>query len=171
MQYERLYSGGTATDTQYGWCVDDNKQSYYGQPIIFYAIRQTSATDISLKQSANANAKLTAYIIPSNSQSLTATTSAQNINFINEKNEYRSQESTAYDFTDTLFEKYYTTYVTKIFNNRRRITKVSAYLPLKMVYNLELNDNITLYNNQYDINSVTIDLTTGKSSIELLNDV
>ena len=40
-----------------------------------------------------------------------------------------------------------------------------------MVYNLELNDNITLYNNQYDINSVTIDLTTGKSSIELLNDV
>lgn len=171
MQYERLYSGGTATDTQYGWCVDDNKQSYYGQPIIFYAIRQTSATDISLKQSANANAKLTAYVIPSNSQSLTATTSAQNINFINEKNEYRSQESTAYDFTDTLFEKYYTTYVTKIFNNRRRITKVSAYLPLKMVYNLELNDNITLYNNQYDINSVTIDLTTGKSSIELLNDV
>lgn len=42
-------------------------------------------------------------------------------------------------------------------------------LPLKIFYNLQLNDKIQFQQNSYKINSITTDLTTGKSSIELLN--
>jgi len=38
-----------------------------------------------------------------------------------------------------------------------------------MIYNLKLNDQISLNNNSYRINSITTNLTTGESSIELLN--
>jgi len=169
LQYERLFSGSTATTIQYGWCVDDNKDSYIGQAIIFYAIRVTGGDAVLFKASESSNTALSNYVIPSNSQSLTASTDSQNINFMNEKNEYRAQESTANDFTDTLFEKYYSTYIVNIFNNKRRLTKITAYLPLKMIYNLELNDKISLNNKTYQINSVKTNLITGKSNFELLN--
>ena len=38
-----------------------------------------------------------------------------------------------------------------------------------MIYNLKLNDKISLNNNNYRINSITTNLTTGESSLELLN--
>ena len=168
LQYERLYSqSGTITDVQWGWCADDNKDSYIGQPIIFYAIRKTSGTDILLKQAATSNADIDDYWIPSNSQALAAGTSTQNINFQLEVNEY--SEDT--DFTGTLFENYYKTYIQDIFNNKRRLTKVKAYLPLKIIYNLKLNDKISLNGYTYKINSITTNLTTGESSLELLNTV
>ena len=166
LQYERLYSqAGAITDVQYGWCVDDNKDSYIGKPIIFYAIRKTSGTDILLKQAATTNADIDDYWIPSNSQALASGTSTQNINFQLEVNEYT--EDTA--FTGTLFENYYKTYIQNVFNNKRRLTKVKAYLPLKMIYNLKLNDKISLNGYTYKINSITTNLTTGESSLELLN--
>ena len=168
LQYERLYSqSGTITDVQWGWCADDNKDSYIVQPFIFYAIRYTSGTDILLKQAATSNADIDDYWIPSNSQALAAGTSTQNINFQLEVNEY--SEDT--DFTGTLFENYYKTYIQDIFNNKRRLTKVKAYLPLKIIYNLKLNDKISLNGYTYKINSITTNLTTGESSLELLNTV
>ena len=170
LQYQRLVNatGGDKTDVQWGWMVDDNKAAYYKEPVIFYGISQTSATAISLK-SDTTNYETTAYVIPSNSRSLTASTSSENINFNAEINEYRAEEPTAYDFTGTLFENNYKTYIQSVFNNKQRLTKVKAYLPLKMIYNLKLNDKISLNNYTYRINSVTTNLTTGESSLELLN--
>jgi hypothetical protein len=168
LQYERLYSqAGAITDVQWGWSVDDNKDSYIGQPLIFYPIRKTSGTDILLKQAATTNADIDDYWMPSNSQSLDASTSTQNINFQLEVNEY-TEDTT---FTGTLFENYYKTYIQDVFNNKRRLTKVKAYLPLKMIYNLKLNDKISLNGYTYKINSITTNLTTGESSLELLNTV
>jgi len=170
LQYQRLVNatGGASTNIQWGWMVDDNKASYYKEPVIFYGISQTSATAISLK-SDTTNYSTTDYVIPSNSRSLTASTSSENINFNAEINEYRAEEPTAYDFTGTLFENNYKTYIQSVFNSKQRLTKVKAYLPLKMIYNLKLNDKISLNNYTYRINSVTTNLITGESSLELLN--
>ena len=49
------------------------------------------------------------------------------------------------------------------------ITKVTAYLPLKIYYNLQLNDKLQINQQNYKINSITTNLTNGKSEIELLN--
>ena len=53
----------------------------------------------------------------------------------------------------------------------RRLTKVTAYLPFKIYYNLQLNDLIQLGQNNYKINSLKTNLITGKTDFELLNDV
>ena len=49
--------------------------------------------------------------------------------------------------------------------------KVTAYLPLKIYYNLRLNDKIQLGQKNYRINSLKTNLTTGKTEFELLNTI
>ena len=74
-------------------------------------------------------------------------------------------------FTNTLFETEYKAYIQDVFNVRRRLLKVTAYLPMKVYYNLQLNDLIQLGQDSYKINSLTTDLTTGKTEFELLNTI
>ena len=161
-QYNRL---GT-TDIQWGWSVDDSKNSFLGLPLIFYAIQQTSATPIPLKQTANANGQKTTYVIPSNSLAKASATSKVNINFGAADNEY-SGDSTFDD--GSLFLQNYVTYIQSVFEQKKRLTKVKAYLPLKILYNLKLNDKISLNSRMYRINSITTNLINGESSLELLN--
>jgi hypothetical protein len=167
VMYERLFNAATnaATSVQYGYFTDDNQQPYYGSPLIFYAVYIQNGDDISLKETANDNDQINDYIIPSNSLAISASTSKVNINFGAMVNEYDPNNA----FTDTLFSSYYETYIADVFNLKTRLTKVQAMLPLKMLYNLQLNDKIQFQQNNYKINSITTDLTTGKSSIELLN--
>jgi len=173
LQYQRLINltGSADTDIQWGWSVDDNKQSYIGMPVIFYAIEINNGDNISLRNDSGTIASVNDYIIPSNSLSTNPSTSKININFNAEINEYNSENSNASAFTDTLFERNYKTYIQSVFNNNKRLTKVEAYLPLKIFYNLKLNDKISLNNYTYKINSITTNLITGKSSLELLNEV
>jgi hypothetical protein len=58
-----------------------------------------------------------------------------------------------------------------VFNFRRRIFNFKAYLPLQIIYKLQMNDVITINNQDFIINSANINLITGESSLELLNKV
>ena len=138
---------------------------FLGKPLIFYAIRQLNGTPISLKKETNENFEINDYIIPSNSKTLAASASTTNINFQAEVNEYSPSDN----FTGTLFQNYYFTYISEVFNTKKRLTKVTAYLPLKIYHNLQLNDKMQMNQQNYKINSITTNLTNGKSEIELLN--
>jgi len=167
IQYQRLVNAANAqnTDIQWGWSVNDNQEAYYGSPLIFYAIYQSSATAIALKATDTSNTSNTAYWIPSNSRAIASSTSTDNINFQLEVNEFTGGST----FTGTLFENCYKTYIQDVFNTSRRLTKVKAKLPLKIIYNLKLNDKISLDNRNYRINSIKTNLITGDSNLELLN--
>jgi len=171
VQYERLVNanGGANTTAQYGYFVDQNQQSYFGKPLLFYPILQTTSgglhKSISFRDTSSANSELTNYIIPSNSVALSSATDTSNINFSLEINEYQLDVT----FTGTLFTTYYENYIAEIFNTRRRMFKVTAYLPLNLIYNMKLYDTIEINYENYRINSMTTDLTNGKSSIELIN--
>ena len=175
MQYERLYDvdGGASTDVQWGYFVDDNQESYFGSPLLFYPIRQSGGTSIRIRDTITTNIEdIDDYFIPSNSLSTSSNTSKVNIHFGNEINEYQANEpGDPLSFTDTLFMTKYINYIKDVFNLSRRITKVTAYLPMKIYYNLKLNDLIQLGQNNYKINSLTTNLSTGKTQFELLNDV
>jgi len=166
MQYQRLYNatGGSSTTIQWGWSVTENKEATIGMPLIFYGYKQTG-TSISFGHDSGTKSQLISYIIPSNSLDISGSSIKDNIHFQNEENEYAEN----FLFTDTLFKKYYETYISHVFNRARRLTKVTAYLPLKIIYNLELNDKVSIGTQQYIINSLKTDLINGKSSIELLN--
>jgi hypothetical protein len=172
--YERLFDQRPAanlasTTIQYGYFVDSNQESYYGLPLIFYAIKQTSATNIAFRKYDSTNntdtVGLNNYIIPSNSKTITPLSSTTNINFRDEINEYTGESG----FTGTLFQNKYSNYIIDVFNQQRRLTKVTAYLPLKVFFDLQLNQIIQIGQDNYRINSVTTNLTNGKSEFELLN--
>ena len=171
VQYERLVNanGGANTTAQYGYFVDQNQQAYFGKPLLFYPILQTTSgglhKSISFRDTSSLNSELTSYIIPSNSVALSSGTDTSNINFSLEINEYQLDVT----FTGTLFATYYENYIAEIFNTKRRMFKVTAYLPLNLIYNLKLYDTIEINYENYRINSMTTDLTNGKSSIELIN--
>ena len=184
MQFERLYDQGnsppTSTDVQWGYSVNENLQSYIGEPLIFYGIPITNGTNIRIRDTVLNNnvADIVDYIIPSNSFSIAPSTSRINIHFQNELNEYLANEpdglvagDNALGFTDTIFETEYKEYIQDVFNFRRRLIKITAFLPMKVYYNLQLNDLIELGQDRYKINSMKTDLTTGKTEFELLNTI
>ena len=183
MQFERLYDAGnsppTATDVQWGYSVNENQQSYIGEPLLFYPILISGGTDIRIRDTATASVEdITTYYIPSNSLALLPSTSKENIHFQNEFNEYLANEpdsivagDNALGFTDTIFETEYKEYIQDVFNFRRRLIKITAFLPMKVYYNLKLNDLIELGQDRYKINSMKTDLTTGKTEFELLNTI
>jgi hypothetical protein len=107
----------------------------------------------------------TAYNVVSNSVSLLPSVSLENTNFRAELNEWNGSS----EFTDTLFNDYYTEYISNAFNPKNRLTKVTAYLPLNIQYNYSLADIFIIKDNKYRINEITTDLKTGRSEIELLN--
>jgi hypothetical protein len=105
--------------------------------------------------------------MPSNSVSFSSGTSTANINFKDEKNEYTGDNT----FTGTLFKNYYETYIENVFNTKNRITKVKAYLPLRILLNFTLADRFDINGKRYKINSIETNLATGESNIELLNEL
>ena len=172
--YERLSNGGASTTAQYGFFVEkyeDNTENvgdpYIDKPLLFYPITQTGGTAISFLLSDTVQQNLTTYNIPSNSVALSSGTSKANINFHNETNEYSKSNY----FTDTLFEVYYSKYISDVFNSSNRITKLTAYLPLGIIIKLELNDSLIISGKSYKINSIKTNLKTGQSQLELLNEI
>tara|TARA_R100000951_G_scaffold57935_1_gene48675 strand:+ start:417 stop:2921 length:2505 start_codon:yes stop_codon:yes gene_type:complete len=166
------------TTIQYGYFADDNQDAYIGSPLLFYPIRQiaSSDTDISFLNDLEGNSAsistLSSYNIPSNSLSINSTTSKININFFPESNEYGAQSDPPdNDFTDTLFQKNYFNYIQDIFNVKRRLINIEANLPLNIIKNLNMNDKVTINNQNYTINTLQTNLTTGKSSLEIINEL
>ena len=169
-QFERLFnaSSNTATTIQYGYFTNENEQPYFGKPLLFYPVLIITGTELSFLDSETSHTDTTTYNIPSNSIGINSLNSGHdNLNFGAEINEYAL---TSQGFSDnSLFRKEYIDYVSAVFNTKRRITKAKAFLPLRIVIALELNDKITMRNETYIINSVTTNLQTGESDFELLN--
>ena len=168
LKYERLIdiNTGANTSVQYGYFVDDNQQPYFGKPLLFYPILN-NGNNISFQNSSSSHSEITNYNIASNSLSINPNTSKNNINFFNELNEYTAENN----FTDTLFEAYHSKYILSVFNQSNRITKVTAYLPLRILLNYNLSDRFLISGKSYKINSIKTNFQNGKSEIELLNDL
>ena len=49
--------------------------------------------------------------------------------------------------------------------------KLTAYLPLKIIYKLNMNDKLIINNQNFTINTINTNLITGKSTMELLNEL
>lgn len=171
-KYEKLLDSSNtnfSTDVQVGYFVTDNEEPYLGSPLLFYIVPQATTVQIGYtRQDSLINSPIsvgTAVNMPSNSKSFNAATSQENIHFNVERNEFTG----TLDFEDTLFKRYYEKYITSVFNRRNRLTKVTAYLPVSILRELELSDTIIINGRSYIINSMNINLNTGKTNFELLN--
>jgi hypothetical protein len=169
-KYEKLLNASNqldSTDVQVGYFVTDNEEAYLGSPLLFYIVPQTSNVRISYTRDGNlvnSPALQGTINMPSNSKTFDANVSEENIHFNAEINEFTGTE-----FDDTLFKRYYEKYITSVFNRRNRLTKVTAYLPVKIMRELDLSDTIIINGRSYLINSMNMNLNTGKTEFELLN--
>ncbi len=174
VQYERLddITSGNQLDVQYGYFVDESQNAYHGKPLLFYPINIDTG-GISVCDATDADNVPTSHTeetdvnLPFNSVSNSSSTSTANIHFHNEVNEWTGNTA----FTGTLFENYYKNYLVDVFNNKSRLTKVKAYLPLRILLNFTLADRFDINGKRYKINSIETNLATGESNIELLNEL
>jgi hypothetical protein len=172
-KYERIVDAddSSLTDIQWGYGVDSNGDSYIGSPLLFYPINQSHegilfVDEVDSLGDFTASSSITAPInMPSNSLYFDSETGTQNINFKYEKNEYTRDLS----FSGTLFNNYYLNYISSIFNLQRRVSKFKAQLPVSFLLNYSLADTLLISDKEYHINSITTNLNTGQSDLELLN--
>jgi hypothetical protein len=89
------------------------------------------------------------------------------LNFDQEFDEWQNENYG--ENSNSLFKVYYKNYIESVFNAAKRMFKVTAYLPTKITLNLRLNDQIRIQGKMFRINSISTNLNTGKSELELLN--
>ena len=169
-KYERLVDANNNNNTfiQWGWSVDDKQSSFAGKPLLFYPVL-AGGTNLSVVNLAGGLTLKSTYFVPSNSMNLFGTVSGvtigQNINFNAEVNEYTPSVA----FNDTLFKKFYNSYIEEIFDIKRRLTKLKAYLPISMLHKYSLADRLIVFNEVYKINKIVTNFETLLSDVELIN--
>lgn len=167
MIYERLndLADNSQSLMQYGYCTDKDQNPVNIDPLVLNISNDTLTSGNQLSfyngSSTGTAAALSTYNRPSNTYG-----TSQSVNFGEEVDEF-----TALAEDDSLFENFYKNYIIDTFNPKRRLVKVKAYLPLKILLNYQLNDIFVINNNKFLINSISTNLTTGESNLELLNDL
>ena len=172
MQFERLndVNGGALKNIQWGYYVDSNQESYIGSPMLFYPININTGgisfvDALDVNGVASSHKQLTNVNLPFNSVDENPAVSLHQLNFNQEFSEWTQTT----DFTKSLFQEYYSTYISQVFDSKNRLSKIKARLPLKILLNYSLADKFVINGTDYRINSITTNLTTGEADIELLN--
>ena len=169
MVNERLRDlvNNTNISFQYGYSVDKSLNPVNPKPVLFYNNRNTSP-GIGFKDDANVTFELDTNALlntPNNTNSLTDNTK-QSINF--------SSELSTYNFgimNNTLYNAFYSDYISDLFSPQRRVYIFDAVIPNFILANINLNDRLIIQNKRYIINSINSNLTTGKTKLELINDI
>jgi len=173
--YERLtdVTGGQQINIQWGWSVDKSQNAMLPQPLLFYPVNPTEDVPlISFVDELDENNEpiddysIQPKALPMNTySSLAATGDYFQLNFTQEVNEWTGDTT----FNKTLFTDY-RAYIESVFNPKQRLTSVEVMLPLAVLLQIQLKDRIIIAGNNYKINKLTTNLSTGKSQLELLND-
>ena len=187
-KFERLIDENTSgvglTPIQWGYSAGDNFKPDAGAepqptanydsvltaPFLFYAIRVSGlAGDYRLNWNGVSHIGLSSYWKPSNTvESGTASVPPDfTINFDDEIDEWNQQNYGGE--TNSLFKKFYQTYIQDAFNAKKRIFKLTAHLPNSILLNYKLNDRFQIGDKVFTINSINSNLKTGESKLELLN--
>lgn len=148
-----INNAGVVTNNVIGWWVDAEGKSTLGKPYIFF----NRVIDSSSYPVTNTN--ITAYNAPSN----VSTDQNHTLNFGAEYDEFNGEVN-----TNSLFERFYKQYIVQTFEQNGRIIKVSANLPISFMLNYSVNDIIVINAEEYYINSINMNLATGKSQLELI---
>jgi len=149
---------GNQTDNVIGWWVDAEGKTTLGKPYIFF----NRLIDSSSNTVTSSN--LTSYNAPSNVSSLeTSGVGNHTLNFGSEYDEYNGNVN-----TNSLFSRFYQQFIQQSFNLKGRIIKITAQLPESFILNYSVNDVIVINGKEYYLNSLSTNLTTGKSEIELI---
>ena len=169
MLFERLsdQADGSLTTINVGKSITREIEPYIGSPLIFYAagaIRGTTTFSY-VDMGDNENSKTDFWQV-GNVNSDDSATVTKTLNFGTEVDPYLLQ-----GFSQGLYNTYWKDYITDLYDTSRRTFMYSGQLPIGLMLALKINDKLTIGERNYIINQMKLNLSTGETQMELLNDV
>jgi len=147
------------------------------KPLIFYAIEtDITSTPINFNDTIDDVEAVTTYFRPSNGNEDSSVSDISDniedasllatyyLNFGIDLDEWSGATA-----LNSLYALFYRNYIKMILEQKKRLHQFEAFLPPSFIVNYKLNDQLKIQDTVYRINSLDINLTTGKSSLELIN--
>lgn len=162
-------STGVETDIVVGKSTDKDNKPVTEKPIIFY---RTGTLSISSKP-IGVRDRLYDNLTQFNDYCLCFQFNTQNdsftrsLNWGSEVNPYTGNTGGATD--PSLYYTFWSDYITDLYDLQARRYEFEGVLPISLLIQLRMNDNLTIGTRTYKINSLRTDLRTGRSRMELLN--
>lgn len=72
---------------------------------------------------------------------------------------------------DSLYSRFYESYISKIYDAGVRRLNVSAYIPYNKLKSIQVNDTIVINNVEFFIDGFEVELTTNKATFDLINKI
>ena len=171
LPFEDLNFNNLKDKLQVGYCLKTDLQKYIPKPIILYDYNPTALTSLTDTDfwfntvlTGGTSTQHTSY--KAFGQELLTGGITYSLNFPDQQSTLTNEV-----VVNSLYQIYYSNYISNIFNYRARLIKVSAILPISVLTSLKLNNRVIIRDKRYIINSFTTDLTTGEASFELLTDL
>jgi hypothetical protein len=169
MQYERMsdQETGDLTGIGWGWCVDKDQKETTTAPLLHYIEKTYTIndnTDILWDNLDDTYSSIDKYFRPSNSLS-TQSVSGQSLHFGSEQDEFYTGLSSN---KTSLFNIYWRNYILSIYDEKSRIVSFNANLPTSIINTVKLNDVLVINRKKYRINKLDVNITTGKTKLELI---
>ena len=147
---------------------DGTFNMYLGSPVVFYASYGDYFIDgnsVAFVNSDNTTSREVTTCWYANTSNLpTSAGASYSVCFGGDIDPYHLQS-----VNRSLYNEYWSDYITDLYNVRRRLFQVDAVLPLGAMLSMNLQNGVIWNNNKYIVNSVQVSLTTGKATFELLN--
>ncbi|AFM54766.1 hypothetical protein P12024L_46 [Nonlabens phage P12024L] len=160
-QFERLDS----SLVQYAYIVDKDQEPYKNKPFLCYlpTIDLGSTNSMIGFNTEDAYTFVKFANIPSHSQTLEGGFTAQ---FAAEFSEYNGSL-----LSDNLYSRFYSDYFNDLFDKKRRKYTIKAQFTPTLLTKIAMNDRLIIKGERYLIDNVETNITTGATSLVLLNDL
>jgi hypothetical protein len=141
---------------------------YLGAPVLFYGyfdnydLEETNPLTFVNADGSHEQVNIAWYANTSNRYQSAASSHA--ITFGADIDPYHLQS-----VNQSLYNNEWSDYITDLYAKARRVYNVEAVLPIGKIITLNLQNAIIWNNTKYLINNVSLNMTTGKASFELLN--
>lgn len=174
--YERMSDQSNISDRTemgWGWLVNDDQSPVLTKPLLFYNNIQTvdssrykigfldrAAQIPRYNRASNTNAQ---QYYSSGISNWVTTPATKSINFNAEFDEFTNTLA-----SNGLFRLYYENYVKSVFDKRTRVFDLKMKSPLRFLLNYKLNDTLSIAGDEFLINKIRTNLTTGLTDLELI---
>jgi hypothetical protein len=145
---------------------DGTFNPYLGAPILFYAefFIDISANLIAFVNADGTHEEVQDVWYANTSNRASSAAASHTITFGADIDPYHLQS-----VNRSLYNNEWSNYITDLYAKSRRVYNVEAVLPIGKIITLNLQNAIIWNNTKYIINNVSLNMTTGKASFELLN--
>ena len=162
MYFERLVSsGGTESNVQNGLFVNKDLEPIVSLPLIHCIVERNASGQLNWNNPSIAATPVTTYLAPTNIDA-----NGKSIHWGAELDEWdRSQED------NSLYNRFYSDYISSVFQKTARKITYKAYLPLGVLLTYKLKDRFRIGKHTFKIDSVNTNLQTQESTLVLYNEL